>query len=196
VDFEESTVRTDRQVQWDEKKKLWYFSKQKYNTFRTIDMDPECMNLLRREREKQIKAKDYYADLYTINYVNENRQLNTTGDGNSVSLINLRENDEFIVPGTMQHTSGIIHHKLNYPEFDFHSLRHTHATMLAENDAPPKYLQERVGHKNLEITMRFYLHLTEKMKEKGSGVLQRMFPPDENIKQQKKEFFGKKRVRR
>jgi len=91
-------------------------------------------------------------------------------------LINVRENGEFIIPRTMQHTSGVIHNKLNYPEFDFHSLRNTHATMLAENDAPPKYLQYRMGHKNLEITMRFYLHLTDKMKEKGSGVLQKVFP--------------------
>ena len=178
VDFEENTIIVNRQVQWHETKKVWYFSKPKYNSFRTIDLDEECMELLKREREKQIKAKDYYAELYTMNYESENRHLNTTGDGKLLSLINIRENGEFISPRTMQHTSGVIHHKLNYPEFSFHSLRHTHATMLAENDAPPKYLQDRLGHKNLEITNRFYLHLTEKMKEKGSGVLERLFPTD------------------
>ena len=176
VDFDENTISINRQVQWDETKKLWYFSKPKYNSFRTIDMDQDFMDLLKRERERQLKAQDYYADLYTVNHENGNRQLNTTGDGNPVSLINIRENDEFIMPRTMQHTSGVIHHKMNYPEFDFHSLRHTHATMLAENDAPSKYLQDRLGHKNLKITMRFYLHLTEKMREKGSGVLEKLFP--------------------
>ena len=55
---------------------------------------------------------------------------------------------------------------------------HTHATMLAENDAPPKYLQKRMGHKTLEVTMRFYLHLTEKMEVKGANVLQTMFGDD------------------
>jgi len=179
VNFEESTISVNRQVQWDETKKLWYFSKPKYNSYRTIDLDPECMALLNRERERQSKSQAYYADLYTVNYVNEQRQLNTRGDGEPVLMINVRENGEFIVPRTMQHTSGIIHHKLNYPEFDFHSLRHTHATMLAENDAPPKYLQERMGHKNLEITNRYYLHLTKKMKEKGSDVLQKLFPVDQ-----------------
>ena len=91
-------------------------------------------------------------------------------------MVNIRENGQFIIPRTMQHTSGIIHYKMNYPEFDFHSLRHTHATMLAKNDTPPKYLQDRMGHKNLEITNRFYLHLTEKLRERGSEVLQKMFP--------------------
>ena len=176
VDFEENTISVNRQVQWDETKKLWYLSKPKYNGYRTIDLDEEFMELLKREQSRQLKARDYYAELYTINYVNEDRQLNTQGDGEPISLVNIRENGEFIIPRTMQHTSGVIHHKMNYPEFDFHSFRHTHATMLAENDAPPKYLQDRLGHKNLEITMRFYLHLTDTMREKGSGVLQKMFP--------------------
>jgi len=122
------------------------------------------------------ESKDDEWSSFSNNYTNENRQLNINGEGELVLLINIRENGEFIIPRTMQHTSGVIHHKLNYPEFSFHSFRHTHATMLAENDAPPKYLQDRLGHKNLEITMRFYLHLTEKMREKGSGVLQKMFP--------------------
>ena len=75
----------------------------------------------------------------------------------------------------MQHASGVVHHQMDYRDFDFHSLRHTHASMLAENDVPPKYLQERMGHSNLEVTMRYYLHLTEKMQEKGSDILKRMF---------------------
>jgi integrase len=40
---------------------------------------------------------------------------------------------------------------------------------------PPKYLQDRMGHKNLEVTMRFYLHLTDKMQEKGSDILKNIF---------------------
>ena len=166
VDFEENTLSVNRQVQWHETKKVWYFSKPKYNSYRTIDIDQECMELLKREQERQIKAKDYYSEFYTTNYVNDHNHLNTNNDGIPVSLINVRENGEFITPRTMQHTSGIVHHKLNYPEFTFHGLRHTHATMLAENDVPSKYLQDRMGHKNLEITMRYYLHLTDKMKKR------------------------------
>lgn len=60
-------------------------------------------------------------------------------------MIAVRENGEFVIPRSMRHTSSIIHHKLNYPEFDFHSLCHIHATMLAENDVSPKYLQQRMG---------------------------------------------------
>lgn len=75
----------------------------------------------------------------------------------------------------MQHTSQVIHKELDYSEFDFHSLRHTHATMLAENDAPPKYLQEQLGHKDLQVTMKYYLHLTDQMSSKGTKVLKSMY---------------------
>ncbi|MDR1464878.1 MAG: tyrosine-type recombinase/integrase [Oscillospiraceae bacterium] len=138
--------------------------------------------MLTREKERQEKAKAYYTEHYMIIYANNLRQLNTVGDGEPVHPIAVRENGEYVIPRSMQHTSSIVHGPLNFPQFDFHSLRHTHATMSAENDAPPKYLQDRMGHKNLEITMKFYLHLTEKMKEKGAGVLRKMYPlPQEKI---------------
>jgi len=140
------------------------------------------MSLLKREKERQEQSKKYYAEHYTVIYINEERQLNTTGDGKPVNLVNIRENGEFIIPRTMQHTSGIIHYKMNYPDFDFHSLRHTHATLLAESDVPPKYLQKRMGHSNLEVTMKFYLHLTDKMQEKGSDILKNVFQTKEETK--------------
>ena len=166
VNFDAGTISVNQQVQWDEKVKVWYFSDPKYNSYRTLTMDQECMELLKRAKEKQEKSKAYYEDHYTNYFANEKRQLNTTGDGKPVSLVNVRENGEQIVPRIMQHTSNVIHYELKYKDFDFHSLRHTHATMLAENDVPPKYLQTRMGHANLHVTMKVYLHITEKMSEK------------------------------
>ena len=46
--------------------------------------------------------------------------------------------------------------------------------MLAENDVPPKYLQTRMGHANLQVTMKVYLYITEKMAERGDEILQKM----------------------
>ena len=53
----------------------------------------------------------------------------------------------------------------------YHSLRHTHATMLAELGASPKYVQHRLGHKNIQVTMNIYQHLTDKMSEEGARLL-------------------------
>lgn len=64
---------------------------------------------------------------------------------------------------------------LNVYDYEFFrrypSLRHTHATMLAERGASPKYVQYRLGHKNIQVTMQIYQHLTDKMSEAGARLL-------------------------
>lgn len=45
--------------------------------------------------------------------------------------------------------------------FNFHSLRHTHATYLIQNGASVKAVQERLGHANPMVTMNIYAHNTE-----------------------------------
>jgi len=36
-----------------------------------------------------------------------------------------------------------------------------------------------MGHANLHVTMKVYLHITEKMTEKGDEILQKMFSQGE-----------------
>ncbi len=44
----------------------------------------------------------------------------------------------------------------------FHDLRHTYASELAEQGAPPKYVQSQLGHSSIQVTMDIYSHLLEK----------------------------------
>ena len=60
----------------------------------------------------------------------------------------------------MQHTSRVIRNDI-FDKFDFHSLRHTHASILYERGLNRKYVSERLGHKGEDITMEVYIHLTE-----------------------------------
>lgn len=48
----------------------------------------------------------------------------------------------------------------------FHSLRHTYATRLFENEVPLKTIQVLMGHSSMDITANIYTHvvLTEKIK--------------------------------
>ena len=181
IDLERQILSVNRQVQWHEKENptstgYWYFTSPKYDSFRTIAIDNELTELLKRTKEKQERAKVFYADLYIHNYESDHtRILNTNGNGNEINLVIVRDSGEYIQPRTMQHTSNIIHTKLDYPEFDFHSLRHTHCSMLLEAGASPKYVQERLGHKNIQVTMQIYQHLTEKMVQQGDDVLNKLF---------------------
>jgi integrase len=45
----------------------------------------------------------------------------------------------------------------------FHGLRHTCATLLLQAGAPIKVVQERLGHKRIEITLNIYAHALPSM---------------------------------
>ncbi len=57
----------------------------------------------------------------------------------------------------------------------FHGFRHTHASLLMNNDVNPKEIQERLGHADYAITMNTYSHLAKDKKkdtaEKFSNIL-------------------------
>ena len=200
IDFENKTLSVNRQVQWhagerteEEKKRTngtsisngyWYFAEPKYRSYRTIDVDDILLEALKREHQKQLKAKDYYDEYYNQYYcdnemifkksddvlpINRISQEETT---NKVDFICRREDGSYVSPRTTQHISHIIHTQLNFPQYDTHSLRHTHGTMLRESSADFVYIQRRLGHKNLQVTIEIYTnHLTDSIKEKVNIAL-------------------------
>jgi len=202
IDFEHKTLTVNRQVQWYQDKSrskeekatkngtsasgggFWYFSTPKYDSYRTIELDNSIVELLKAEKELQEKAKPYYAERYSRYYAEEplsnlellQNRISQEPTENEVDFVFRRENGEYITPRTMQHTSRMIHTQLAFPEFDFHSLRHTHATKLREHGAPDIYIQYRLGHAKLETTMKVYAnHLTEIDTTNGSNTLRSLY---------------------
>ena len=54
--------------------------------------------------------------------------------------------------------------------------------MLAENNAPIKYVQQRLGHKNVTVTLQIYQHVSEKMSEEGRNTLNNIYGMSEDTK--------------
>lgn len=172
---------------------FWYFSEPKYRSYRNIDLDDNLISILMNEKEKQEISEKYYGELgyFTRYYADEMiihdgvvpdyypspiNKIGTDETDYPINFVCRRENGTYISPRTMQHTSSVIHNQLQFEAFDYHSLRHTHTTMLIENGAPPIYVQKRLGHKNLDTTLNIYAnHLTEKFKEQGNMVLNNIF---------------------
>jgi integrase len=49
--------------------------------------------------------------------------------------------------------------KAEIREVRFHDLRHTFISLLIEQGAHPKYIQEQAGHSSIQVTMDTYGHL-------------------------------------
>lgn len=192
IDFDAKTLSVKRQVQWKQNERskeakllengkkcedsgYWYFSSPKCNSFRTITIDDNLLYILRKEKERQEAARTYFKERYSNYYVDEFKRVNMLGIGTDLRFICVREDGTYISLRTMQHTSSVVQKQLGIPEFDYHSLRHTHATMLVEYGAPIKYVQERLGHKNVDVTLNVYQHMTSNFRDKGNSVLSEIF---------------------
>ena len=63
-------------------------------------------------------------------------------------------------------------HKELLLAFDYHSLRHTHATILIESGADVKDVQTRLGHSNIQTTLQTYVHDTDVMASRSVDIFE------------------------
>lgn len=81
-----------------------------------------------------------------------------------VNLICIRENGQYVSMDSFKYCTRVIKHRLNI-DFNYHSLIHTHATLLIESGINPKSVQERLGHDSITTTLQTYVHNTKQMED-------------------------------
>ena len=172
IDFTTNTLHINKQVQ--NVNDFWTFTEPKYSSARKLKIDSKLTDLLYRTRQAQKKAEEYYGSFYHHLTLNSHNQI-VEKNGERIELVNIRENGSYIQPRVMQHAGRVIHYQLGIKEYDYHSLRHTHATMLLEAGANPKDVQHRLGHKNIDVTLQIYTHVTEKMQDQTISILDNLF---------------------
>lgn len=82
-----------------------------------------------------------------------------------------KENGQLVLTDSFKYCSRVINHELNIA-FNYHSLRHTHATVLVENGANIKGIQEMLGHSDIKITLNQYVHNTESMRDESVNIFE------------------------
>ncbi|WP_027399823.1 site-specific integrase [Anaerovorax odorimutans] len=200
IDFENKTLTVNKQIvkrnygldvrkvfkekNKREEKSSWYFSDPKYNSNRTIKIGTTLITALKAEKKKQQEYELQYGEYYTI-YVKK-KEYDEKGNEMfriipvqkcinpvlpRVKLICICENGEYTSTDSFKYCSRVIHTQLKLA-FDYHSLRHTHATILIENGANPKSVQERLGHKKIETTLQTYVHNTEVMEQNAVDIFE------------------------
>lgn len=165
-------------------KSEWYTAELKSQAaYRDVYFDDIVLQWLLKYRDYQEKNATEYGEYYTFHYL----QPETDEKGNTIhrclpvsasipckleriNLMFVRENGEYISVDSFKYASRLIHEKIT-KEFDFHSLRHTHITRMVEAGMNPIVLKYRVGHENIETTLKYYTHKTKDLEKQGHDII-------------------------
>lgn len=168
-----------------EDKSAWYFGDTKTPASkRNIKIGESLVRELREYRKIQLENQMAYGEYYTQIFKKEEKDekgniiYRLIEVENSVpvalpqaNLIMRKENGQYSTIDSFKYASRVIHYDLGIV-FNFHSLRHTHATMLIEAGVSPKAVQARLGHDKIETTLQTYTHNTEIMEQNAVDVFE------------------------
>ena len=158
------------------------------SSVRRIPFGSTLRDFLLRERQRQENNEQEYGDLFYVQYLEEAvdeknnpflmirqcQKKDMPQDAERIFFINIAENGCWTTPASMRHCMYLIHNRLGIPDFDFHTLRHTHATNMIENNAELKAVQLRMGHKDIQTTYQIYVHCTKAMEEQNIEILEQI----------------------
>ncbi len=163
----------------------WYFSTTKTeSSVRRVKFGEVLYQALKQEYKAQSAYELKYAEYYTIHVLKPEKDEK----GNTmqrivpvqkcvetylprVKMVCIAENGEYTSTDSFKYCSRIIHTELGLA-FDYHSLRHTHATILIESGANVKDVQTRLGHTNIQTTLQTYVHDTEAMASQSVDIFE------------------------
>ncbi|PLS04602.1 tyrosine-type recombinase/integrase [Bacillus halotolerans] len=117
------------------------------------------------ESERRIKISNSLAKELTthMNYLNDNRIVFNKIYEHELDLVFCRQDGKPLPKSTLFNALNRILKKAGLEKMPIHGLRHTHAVLLLESGASMKFVQERLGHKNITITSDVYSHISEKL---------------------------------
>lgn len=170
-----------------EQRSSWYFTTPKTpSSVRTVPFGETLYNALKQEKSAQMRNEMKYGEYYTIHVLKKEAdekgndmwrvvpiQKCVESQLQRTKLICITENGQYTSTDSFKFCSRTIHREMQLA-FDYHSLRHTHATMLIEAGANVKNVQTRLGHTTIRTTLQTYVHDTEKMGEQSVQLFEQM----------------------
>ncbi|MBN1069408.1 site-specific integrase [Clostridium botulinum] len=125
---------------------------------RCVPIPKNILIELQKHKEKQNELKFKAENLY-----NDNNTIFCTDFG------------KYIDPSNLNRRFKKSLFKANINPIKFHSLRHTYATRLFENNVPPKVVSDLLGHKDIATTLNLYTWVLESQKNKAIDILDNIF---------------------
>ena len=144
------------------------FGPPKNGTPRTISLMSSTVDLLRRHKARQAETRlangQSYHDFGLV-FAKDWWGARTHGHtlGHPLQSNNIGQ-------GEFQRLSV----QAGLPRIPFHGLRHTCATLLLQAGVPVHVVQERLGHKRIEVTLNIYAHTLPHMQQDAADKLSSM----------------------
>ncbi|MBU5486870.1 site-specific integrase [Clostridium sp. MSJ-8] len=154
IDLDNKTLTVEHTLIYKEKVGFVLGTPKTKSSYRTIKIGDTLVNILKKHRIWQKTNKLEYGQYYK--------------DSNYVCT---KENGEQITTNSIKYLSRVVNYELKI-NFNFHSLKHTHATMLLEAGANPKDIQKRLGHSKISTTLDTYSHVTKKMENETVNIFE------------------------
>lgn len=173
IDLENGIIRVEKQtIRYTNKR--WCFGPVKSKAgVRSVKIGSTLLELLKRENIRQKQNRLLYGEFYAkynLVEVKERPELFelVPSEEDKVNLVCVNDDGKINTTDSFKYCSRVIHHELNIKDFDFHSLRHTHTSLLAATGINPNSLKNRMGHEKIETTLQVYSHeLDELFHETG-----------------------------
>lgn len=187
IDLENSTIDINKNL-YKRKPDFCFGSTKTKSSVRTIKIGKTLLDILKKHQIWQKENRLKYGEHYIAQYEKVETVKNETirrvyslplGAGSALPALDMvctKECGDLVTHDTFRYASRVINYSLGIP-FHFHSLRHTHATMLLENHANVKDVQVRLGHADIETTLGTYTHATEKMSDQTVDIFEKVCLP-------------------
>lgn len=149
IDLEKKTINVNKQILYHDRTR--YFVTPKYNSYRIISIDSKLVEYLKTLKEE----REDHQFMYDVT------EDNKVVYGSSFSFVINRKDGKAATDNTIHSRVNYLKTTYGFPEFKVHELRHTHCTKLIDGGVDTKYVQKRLGHKNIQVTLNTYHHLTK-----------------------------------
>lgn len=125
---------------------------------RTVPIPQNILSELEKHKLKQDDIKSKAGEMYKNN-----------------NIIFATDFGTYIDPSNLNRRFKKSLKKAEIDPIKFHSLRHTYATRLFENDIQPKIVSNLMGHEDIQTTLNLYTWVLDSQKNKAVEVLDNIF---------------------
>lgn len=151
IDFEENTISINKT--FDYKYKFNFKPTKSKNSMRTLKIDPDTMNYLKKWK------------IYQMEF------LLRTGIRNKLNLVFFNTLGKAISNNAPNKVLKNTCKKLGIQEISFHGLRHTHISILLYHEVSIYSVSRRAGHSSPRITQEVYAHIVKELEEKDEDKI-------------------------